>query len=411
MTAENTIAIIGGGPAGLMAAEVLAQAGLLVNVFERKPSVARKFLMAGRGGLNLTHSEDIESFLKRYGDAGEFLAPAIRSFPPRALRDWCEELGEPTFIGSSGRVFPKSFKASPLLRAWQSRLVKLGVRFMLSHEWRGWDGGGNLVFRSAEGDIDVVKPAATLLALGGASWPRLGSDGGWVDILKKQGIAVTPLAPSNCGFTVAWSEVFRQKFAGQPLKSVVMSFAGREVEGEAMITDKGIEGGVIYALSPALREEIAAKGAATLMIDLRPGVTEQELARRLDIPRQAKSFSNFLRVAGGLSPISISLLREAAPHVQTLTAAKLARLIKALPVCLDAPFGIERAISSAGGIRLDEVNDHFMLKKMPGVFVAGEMLDWEAPTGGYLLQASFSTAVCAARGIIRLTSDKPAGRL
>ncbi|TAL38804.1 MAG: TIGR03862 family flavoprotein, partial [Alphaproteobacteria bacterium] len=223
-------------------------------------------------------------------------------------------------------------------------------------------------------------------------------------------VDVAPLVPSNCGFVVAWSEVFRQKFAGQPLKSVVMSFAGQTVEGEAMITDKGIEGGAIYALSSALREEIAAKGAATLMLDLRPGVTEHELVRRLDIPRQAKSLANFLRVAGGLSPIAISLLREAAPHVQTLPATKLAGLIKALPLCLDAPFGIGRAISSAGGIRLDEVDDHFMLKKLPGVFVAGEMLDWEAPTGGYLLQASFSTAVCAARGIIRFISDKPAGR-
>ncbi|MEZ0226409.1 MAG: NAD(P)/FAD-dependent oxidoreductase [Alphaproteobacteria bacterium] len=404
MQTGNTIAIIGGGPAGLMAAEVLAQSGQTVTVFERKPSVARKFLMAGRGGLNLTHSEDIESFLKRYGGAGEFLAPAIRAFPPRALRDWCEGLGEETFIGSSGRVFPKGFKASPLLRAWQSRLVKLGIRFMLSHEWRGWDDGGHLMFRTSEGDVDVVKPGATLLALGGASWPRLGSDGGWVDILKKKGVDVATLAPSNCGFAVAWTEVFRQKFAGQPLKSMAMSFQGQTVAGEAMITDKGIEGGVIYALSPALREEIAAKGAATLMLDLRPGVTEQELARRLDIPRQAKSFSNFLRVSGGLSPVAIGLLREAAQDAPALPAAKLARLIKALPLCLDAPFGIERAISSAGGIMLDELDEYFMLKKLPGVFAAGEMLDWEAPTGGYLLQASFSTAMQAARGINRFIS-------
>ena len=410
MHTGNTIAIIGGGPAGLMAAEVLAQAGLLVNVFERKPSVARKFLMAGRGGLNLTHSEDIDSFLTRYGPAAEFLAPCIRNFPPRALRDWCEGLGEPTFIGSSGRVFPKGFKASPLLRAWQMRIVKLGVRFMLSHEWRGWDNNGNLIFRTPEGDVEMVRPAATLLALGGASWPRLGSDGGWTDILRKKGVDVAPLTPSNCGFTVAWSEVFRQKFAGQPLKSVVMSFGGQTVAGEAMITERGIEGGAIYALSSALREEIAAKGAATLMIDLRPGVTEQDLVRRLDIPRQAKSFSNFLRVSGGISPVAIGLLREAAQDAPSLPAAKLARLIKALPLCLDAPFGIERAISSAGGIRLTEVDDHFMLKKLPGVFAAGEMLDWEAPTGGYLLQASFSTAVQAARGIIRFTSDAPAGR-
>ena len=410
MHIENTIAIIGGGPAGLMAAEVLAQAGLAVIVFERKPSVARKFLMAGRGGLNLTHSEDIESFLKRYGPSEAFLTPAIRAFPPRELRDWCESLGQPTFIGSSGRVFPKGFKASPLLRAWQERLMKLGVRFMLAHEWHGWDDKGGLLFRTPQGDAGMPRPAAMLLALGGASWPRLGSDGSWVDILKKAGVDVAPLTPSNCGFTVAWSEIFRQKFAGQPLKSIALSFGGQTVAGEAMITDKGIEGGVIYAMSPALRQEIAAKGAATLTLDLRPGVTEQELIRRLDIPRQAKSFANFLRVAGGLSPVAISLLREVAPHVQTLSAAKLAGLIKTLPLRLDAPFGIERAISSAGGIRLEEVDDHFMLKKVPGVFAAGEMLDWEAPTGGYLLQASFSTAVQAARGIIALISEPPAGR-
>jgi uncharacterized flavoprotein (TIGR03862 family) len=405
MTTDKTIIIIGGGPAGLMAAETLAQAGLDVTVYERKPSLGRKLLMAGRGGLNLTHSENLDMFLPRYGAAAVKLEPAIRAFPPVALREWCEGLGEPTFIGSSGRVFPKSMKASPLLRAWQERLSKLGVRFMMQHEWAGWDPQGRLVFRAA-GKVHHAKADATLLALGGASWPRLGADGGWADILKTHGIPVTPLVPANCGFTVAWSEIFRQKFAGEPLKPVTLSFGGTSVPGEAMITANGIEGGAIYALSAALRTEIAAKGKAELRLDLRPGVKEPDLARRLNGPRQAKSFSNFLRVIGGLSPVAISLLREANADVAELSAEKLAQLIKSLPLTLDAPFSIDRAISSAGGIALDAVDESYMLKKLPGVFVAGEMLDWEAPTGGYLLQACFSTAVAAAKGMIAFTSGK-----
>jgi uncharacterized flavoprotein (TIGR03862 family) len=403
--------IIGGGPAGLMAAEVLATAGLPVIVYERKPSLGRKFLMAGRGGLNLTHSEDMEIFLKRYGAAAEWLAPSIRAFPPRQLRDWCEGLGEPTFIGSSGRVFPKSFKASPLLRAWQRRLQTLGVQFLLQREWKGWNNESHLVFLGPDGQTETVAARATMLALGGASWPRLGSDGGWVALLKEKGVAVAPLRPSNCGFTVAWSDIFREKFAGEPVKPVAASFSGQSVAGEIMISARGVEGGAIYALSSALREEIAATGAATLTLDLRPGVSEQELAKRLDVPRQAKSLANFLRVMGGLSPVAIGLLREADKEVQSRAPAALARLIKALPLRLDAPFDIDRAISSAGGISLDALDEYFMLKALPGVFAAGEMLDWEAPTGGYLLQASFSTAVRAAQGIVRFISDTEAGRV
>ncbi len=406
MSSEKQIVIVGGGPAGLMAAEKLSEAGFSVTVFEKKPSLGRKLLMAGRGGLNLTHSENIDLFLTRYGSAAEKLAPAIRAFPPAELRQWCESLGEETFIGSSGRVFPKSFKASPLLRAWQARLVESGVRFMPQHEWTGWNDDGDPLFRDAAGKVAPVPAAAVLLALGGASWPRLGSDGSWVDILKRKGVGVSPLRPANCGFAVAWTDIFKHKFAGEPLKPLTLSFGGATVPGEAMITERGIEGGAIYALSAALREAIAAQGHAVLTLDLRPGVKEPDLARRLNVPRQGKSFSNYLRVMAGLSPAAISLLREADRDCDKLPAEKLAALIKALPLRLDAPFAIDRAISSAGGIALDAVDEHYMLKALPGVFVAGEMLDWEAPTGGYLLQACFSTAVAAAKGMIRFTSDK-----
>jgi uncharacterized flavoprotein (TIGR03862 family) len=399
---SSDIAVIGGGPGGLMAAEVLAQAGLQVTVYERKPSFGRKFLMAGRGGLNLTHSEPVDIFLTRYGAAAERLRPALENFPPTALRTWCEKLGQVTFIGTSGRVFPKSLKASPLLRAWINRLETLGVRFALQREWQGWEEEGALVFKMATVEKETVRPAATVLALGGASWPRLGSDGSWVDILQQQKIPVTPLRPANCGFVVQWSEIFRNRFAGQPLKPVTITFAGTALQGEAMISEKGIEGGAIYALSAQIRNEIEKSRSATLSLDLRPGVTSAELAQRLNVPRGTLSFSNFLRKAGGLSPVSVALVRESGgKDVQNLPSANLAALIKALPIRLEAPFPIDRAISTAGGIALDAVDDHFMLKNKPGVFAIGEMLDWEAPTGGYLLQATFSTAVYAAQKILK----------
>lgn len=390
----KTAAIIGGGPAGLIAAEILAGAGIAVTVYERKPSLGRKFLMAGRGGLNLTHSEPLDVFMTRYGDAAKWLEPAIAAFPPAALRQWCEGLGEETFIGSSGRVFPKSMKASPLLRAWQARLQKLGVTFKFNCTWQGWDDAGKLVFSD-----ETVKPDMTLLALGGASWPRLGSDGGWVKYLEARNIKVAPFAPSNCGFTVNWSDVFRAKYAGQPLKPVALTFAGQMVKGEAMLSEKGIEGGAVYALSAPLRDHIAAKGNATLLIDLKPDMDASEVTQRLAAPRRGLTLSNFLRREAGLSPAAIALVQENRA-AQAMEPAALAELVKAYPLTLTGPFAIDRAISSAGGIARDEVDSGFMLKRLPGVYAAGEMLDWEAPTGGYLLQATFSTAVAAAKAMI-----------
>jgi len=402
MNNGNPIAIIGGGPGGLMAAETLATAGLRITVYERKPTLGRKFMMAGRGGLNLTHSENIDIFMTRYGSAAARLRPCIERFPPASLRAWCEGLGQPTFIGSSGRVFPKSLKTSPLLRAWQARLVGLGVNFIFQRQWTGWNDAGELVFTNTEGETETAAPAATVLALGGSSWPRLGSDGGWVEILKQRHIQVTPLRPANCGFLVPWSEIFRSRCAGQPLKPVALSFAGEKIQGEMMVTEKGIEGGAVYALSAPLREAIAKNGATALTLDLRPGLASDELLRRLSSPRGTLSFSNFLRREGDLSPVAIALTREiGGKDVQTLSPAVLTSLIKALPLMLEAPCPIGRAISTAGGIALDALDDHFMLKNKPGVFAVGEMLDWEAPTGGYLLQATFSTAVWAAEGVLK----------
>ncbi len=383
-----------------MAAEMLSAQGFAVSVYERKPSVARKFLMAGRGGLNLTHSEDLSKFIGRYGDKAQTLAPLIESFPPQALRDWCEGLGQKTFVGTSGRVFPESFKASPLLRAWVKRLEGQGVRFKLSHDWQGWDNDGALVFNTPGGTVQVT-PDATLLALGGASWPRLGSDGSWTALLEGEGVKVAPLQAANCGFTVEWSELFCGRFAGQPLKAVTACFEGASVPGEIMMTERGLEGGAIYALSSRLREAINRDGSAELMLDLKPDLDEAALVERLGKPRGGLSFSNYLRKTLNLSPVAVNLLMESPERKElgSYPPEKLARLIKNYPVTLQEPFPIDRAISSAGGVSFDAVDDNYMLKAKPGVFVAGEMLDWEAPTGGYLLQASFATGVKAAKGI------------
>jgi uncharacterized flavoprotein (TIGR03862 family) len=400
---QTKVAVIGAGPAGLMAAEVIAQGGAQVTVYDAMPSAGRKLLMAGRGGLNLTHSEALPAFLTRYGAAMPHLAPAIEAFSPGRLRAWSEALGQPTFVGSSGRVFPQAFKASPLLRAWLRRLDGLGVQFALRHRWIGWDDSGGLLFATPDG-ARVVDARATVLALGGASWPRLGSDGGWVETLAAKGAVVAPLRPANCGFTVAWSEIFKSRFEGEPLKGVALSFGSHTVRGEAMITRAGIEGGAVYGLSSRLREAIIATGEAVLQVALRPEIAPAELAARLEAPRGKQSLSTFLRKAAHLSPLAIGLLQEAAiasgAVLASLSPASLAGLINAVPITLNGIAPIARAISSAGGIAFDELDADFMVKRLPGVFAAGEMLDWEAPTGGYLLQASFATGAAAGRGAL-----------
>lgn len=398
----KTAAIVGGGPAGLIAAEELARAGAAVTIYDQMPSLGRKFLLAGRGGLNLTHSEELPKFLERYGAIAPLLRHAIEAFPPSALRAWCEGLGQTTFVGSSGRVFPSAFKTSPLLRAWLRRLADLNVAFAPRHRWAGWDDTGRLRFIHAAHDV-LVAPDVTVLALGGASWPRLGSDARWVEILAARGIAHAPLRPSNCGFNVAWSDGFR-RFEGQPLKRIAIAFAGRTVRGEAIVTRDGLEGGAIYALSAPLRTAIEATGEATIAIDLRPDVPAAALAHRLATVDRKQSLANSLRKAAKLPPVATGLLHESAvasgKRVAALNVEDLAALIKAVPIRLVGMQPIATAISTAGGVPFGALDDRFMLRKCPGVFVAGEMLDWEAPTGGYLLQATFATGMAAGRGAL-----------
>jgi uncharacterized flavoprotein (TIGR03862 family) len=398
--AHNSVAIIGGGPAGLMAAEILSARGLRVTIYDRMPSLARKFLMAGRGGLNLTHSEPFETFVARYGAESDTLRPILEAFPPAALIAWAQNLGQETFVGSSGRVFPKAMKASPLLRAWLARLSDEGVTFRARRTWRGWDENGALLFSTPQGD-EPVSADATLLALGGASWPRLGSDGGWQQILSAEGVHVIPLAPSNCGFSVGWSEVFRTRFAGTPLKNVALKFDNRSVRGELLITSYGVEGGAVYALSAALRDGIAKHGPVPIAIDLRPELATADLARRMQKPRGKETLSNFLRKTLHLAPVEINLLREAHGSALGIDAEKLAAQIKSVPLTLLTAQPIARAISSAGGVAFNAVDGSLMLKVRPGTYVAGEMLDWEAPTGGYLLQAVMASGAFAAQAILR----------
>jgi uncharacterized flavoprotein (TIGR03862 family) len=374
-----------------MAAEILAERGHRVDIYDAAPSPARKFLLAGRGGLNLTHSEPLERFMTRYGAAAGRLRPAIESFSPDALRAWSAGLGQGTFVGSSGRVFPESFKATPLLRAWLRRLAALGVALHPRSRLVGLSEGGRARLATPTGFEDV-EAGAIALALGGASWPRLGADGAWAEVLGARGVAVTRLGPANCAFLVDWSPVFRERFAGEPLKSVAFRHGTASARGEAMISAGGIEGGGVYALSAALREAIEAEGSAFLTIDLKPDLSRDELVGRLQ-RRPGQSLSTFLRKATGLAPVAVGLMREAGEIPENREA--LAARIKATPLRLIAAAPIERAISSAGGVAWDEIDAAFMLKKAAGVFVAGEMIDWEAPTGGYLLQACFATGRAA----------------
>ncbi len=385
-----------------MAAERLAAQGHSVTIYDRMPNPGRKFLLAGRGGLNLTHTDDPEVFLARYREASDWITPIIDGFSPEELRDWCDGLGETSFAGSSGRVFPKSFKASPLLRAWLRRLDGMGVAFCARHDWQGWDDAGALVFKNATGGQVVFKPDVTLLALGGASWPKLGADGGWASRLEAKGITVAPLAAANAGVLVNWSTLMKERFGGAALKRIVATCGSMEAKGEAIVTQDGLEGGVIYTLGPDIRQALAKDGKALIHLDLRRDLPLEILTERLSKPRGKQSISTWLHKAAGLAPAAIALFREeAATGVKAPfdDPVGLAKLLKALPVQIDGLKGLERAISTSGGIDRSELDDHLMLKRLPGVFVAGEMIDWEAPTGGYLLQACFSTGIAAANGM------------
>jgi len=391
------VLIVGAGPAGLFAAERLSAKGFSVTVVERMPSPARKFLMAGRGGLNLTHSEDLQRFLTRYRETEPFLAPLIREFPPQALRDWCHDLGEDTFVGSSDRVFPTSMKASPLLRAWLRRLDQNGVELLSRRTWTDFDAEGAALLRAADGKTAPFPARTVLLALGGASWPKLGSDAAWVPVLEAEGIQVNRFQPANCGFRISWSAFLKERFAGVPLKRIALNHQGKRVAGEAVLSAQGLEGGAVYALSAELRETINRDGTAALTVDLRPDMSEQDLVARLDRPRGKQSAATFLKKVLKLKPEEQALLREAGDLPSD--PLDLARRIKAVSLTCLAPYSIDRAISSAGGIALSELDDNLMLTKRPGLFAAGEMLDWEAPTGGYLLQACFAMGARAADGI------------
>ncbi|MGL5734548.1 MAG: TIGR03862 family flavoprotein, partial [Beijerinckiaceae bacterium] len=373
------VIVAGAGPAGLMAADILSARGHAVTIYDAMPSPARKFLLAGRGGLNLTHSEAPDIFLIRYPLMTPQLRAALQVFDAQALRSWADALGEPTFTGSSGRVFPKSFKASPLLRAWLRRLADRGVTLNLRHRLMDIAADGVLVFETGMHERIQVKADAGLLALGGASWPRLGSTGAWTDILARHGVALSPLRASNMGFNARWSAPFSERHAGQPIKNAMFHFGARSVAGEAIITRSGMEGGAIYALSADLRDAIARDGTAHIIIDLKPGVAADALAGKLTRGHKAKeSRAHFLKRAAGLSPAAIGLVREACGNALPDDPHALAALIKSTPVTFHAAQGLERAISSAGGIRFDALDDHFMLRTLPGIFAAGEMLDWEA---------------------------------
>ncbi len=392
-----TAAVIGGGPAGLMAAEVLIRAGVGVDLYDAMPSVGRKFLMAGKGGLNLTHSEPLAAFLGRYGERRSQLEPWLAAFDPLALREWARQLGVDTFVGSSGRVFPISMKAAPLLRAWLHRLRAAGVKFHMRHRWLGWHEAGTLHFATPVGET-TVRADAVVLALGGGSWAKLGSDGAWLPILADAGVTVAPLRPANCGFDVQWSDHFRGRFAGQPVKSIVATFAGERRQGEFVVTGHGVEGGVIYGLSARLRDAIEATGVAELHIDLTPGKSLERVVDEVAHPRGARSMGSHLQSRAGIAGVKAGLLRECASREEFADPVRLAATIKALPLRLVAPRPLDEAISSAGGVTFSALDERLMLRDLPGVFCAGEMLDWEAPTGGYLLTGCLASGRIAGAG-------------
>lgn len=402
----STVVVIGGGPAGLMAAEVLAQGGIQVDLFDAMPSVGRKFLLAGVGGMNITHSESFEPFLLRYGARAQAIRPLLEAFSPAALSDWIHALGIETFVGSSGRVFPKEMKAAPLLRRWQHRLRESGVRFHVRHRWLGWTDDGALRFAIPQGE-KTVQADVVVLALGGGSWAKLGSDGAWVSVLSARGVDVAALQPSNCGFDVAggWSEHLRARFSGQPLKTVALRFVDavgqlHERKGELMLSDTGIEGSLVYAVSALLRDTITAQGVVTVQLDLAPDKTLERVIAEVAHPRGARSLSSHLQSRAGIKGAKMTLLRELLSTEQLNDPVKLAHAIKSLPLTLAAPRPIDEAISSAGGVRFEALDDALMLRELPGVFCAGEMLDWEAPTGGYLLTACFASGCVAGQGAL-----------
>ena len=403
--------VIGGGPAGLMAAEVLAEGGVEVDVFDAMPSVGRKFLLAGKGGLNLTHSEALDVFIGRYRGRAQVLDPVVRAFGPAALRDWAQALGVDTFVGTSGRVFPCDMKAAPLLRAWLHRLRHRGVRFHMRHRWGGWDAQGHLRFDTPAGQA-LASSRATVLALGGGSWSRLGSDGAWVPWLRACGVPVRDLQPSNCGFDVGWTEHFASRHAGAPMKSVAITWRDPAADvgspgelhtrqGEFVVTAGGIEGSLVYAASAALREDIARQGQAGFTVDLLPGRTPEAVAAALAHPRGPRSLATHLKTRLGLDGVKRALIHECLPREVVGDVAALARALKAVPVTVRACRPIDEAISSAGGVGFESLDEHLMLRELPGVFCAGEMLDWEAPTGGYLLTASMATGRAAGQGALR----------
>lgn len=408
MTAHSNaprVIVIGGGPAGLMAAETLVVAGVEVDVYDAMPSLGRKFLLAGVGGMNITHSEPRDVFATRYGTRQAEVNAWLDQFDGPALREWVHGLGVETFVGTSGRVFPVEMKAAPLLRAWLHRLKTAGVRFHVRHRWLGWAEDGSLLFETPRGQ-QTFTADAVVLALGGGSWAKLGSDGAWAPWLSARGVDVAPLQPSNCGFNVNWTPHFVERYAGHPLKSVLVDFTDHHGEifhkqGEFVVTQNGIEGSLIYAASARIRDTIAANGSATIHVDLAPGKDYERILQEVSHPRGSRSLSSHLQSRVGLKGVKMGLLWEVLSKEAMNDPQQIAKAIKALPITLVAPRPIDEAISSAGGVRFEALDPNAMLPKLPGVFCAGEMIDWEAPTGGYLLTACFASGKAAAEGVVR----------